>query len=209
MSSDDGWIIQNDLQGKYVLLHYFASADELPNPNLNVPDDLKFDTLEEAVLKYDELESESMFPCEYGLTLRLSKNHMEKKTMVYPVEYLRKQFSVEAIQITAENMWQVAEWCGGEVKDERPGVTNSAQYIDAPVDNPQTERHKQGFIGDWVLKSGRGFKIYTDAAFNKSFELPVSTVETNVFTHGQGGGASTFTTGFGGAGGNPGGTTNH
>jgi hypothetical protein len=32
------------------------------------------------------------------------------------------------------------------------------------------ERQKMAFVGDWVLKTGNGFKVYMNAGFKRMFQ---------------------------------------
>lgn len=86
--------------------------------------------------------------------------------------YNRKTFTVEAIQVTPENMADVAKWCGGEIRSDANKEGNlSRDYIKVDVKNPLRDKQTMAFLGCWVLKSGRNvFKVYTNASFNKSFE---------------------------------------
>ena len=81
-------------------------------------------------------------------------------------KYTRRPFTVQAVQVTLENMREVAEWCGGVVVEaDRP--ENS--YIKAKIARPLNKRQTQAFAGDYVLKMGRGVKIYLEKAFDKAF----------------------------------------
>lgn len=91
-------------------------------------------------------------------------------------KFQRKPFIVECVQVTAENMADVAKWCGGVVTETDPQI---AAQLKKPVqtwiqvDNaqqPMNERQKQAFVGDWVLYANHGFKIYTTKAFERTFE---------------------------------------
>lgn len=98
-----------------------------------------------------------------SITLDKENNQVTLKTD----KFARKPFYVDAIQVTAENMEAVAEWCQGDVvKTEAP----KANYIKVRVHRPMTPRQTQAFVGDWVLYAGTGFKVYTDRAFQGSFE---------------------------------------
>lgn len=88
--------------------------------------------------------------------------------MIEPVKYARKPFEVDAVRVTAENMAEVATWCRGEVSLEGE-LPQQTQHIKIEVNNAINERQTMAFVGDWVLKAGKGFKIYTAKAFNKSF----------------------------------------
>lgn len=80
--------------------------------------------------------------------------------------YTRKPFSVEAIQITKANMVHVAAWCKGTLIEDR-----GKPFIEVEVHNPLNERQKKGYIGDWVLQSTSGFKVYTQKSFDKTFDV--------------------------------------
>lgn len=80
--------------------------------------------------------------------------------------YVRKPFSVAAVRVTEENIDRVARWCKGEVTKNSSG----AKYIKVEVSRPLNERQTQAFVGDWVLSAGNGYKVYTNKAFEQSFD---------------------------------------
>lgn len=82
------------------------------------------------------------------------------------VKYVRKPFEVEAVQVTTDNIDEVAAWCNGEVKEEE----NTSKYIKVAVARVLNERQTKAFVGDWVLYAGTGYKIYTAKAFAKHFD---------------------------------------
>lgn len=88
--------------------------------------------------------------------------------------FVRKQFGVDAVQVTPENIEAVAEWCGGTVmhNGDKEGHL-SRDFIKVNVHMPKDEKQTQAYFGDWVLRSGRSFKVYTDSAFGKSFSRKV------------------------------------
>ena len=91
-----------------------------------------------------------------------------------PKRYRRRPFSVEAVQLTIDNVETVATWCNGIVrtgvnpanKPAGPGPYIKIDHIKRALNDRQT----RAYPGDWVLKAGGGFKIYTPLAFNESFE---------------------------------------
>ncbi len=84
--------------------------------------------------------------------------------MIEPIKYVRKPFEVDAVQVTAENLEELAEWCQGTLEeDNRP-------YIRVRVARPLNERQTKAYAGDWVLYAGTGFKVYTSKAFHRTFE---------------------------------------
>lgn len=89
-------------------------------------------------------------------------------------DYVRKPFTVQAVRVTADNMEEVAVWCGGsiQVTDKSP----MEKYIKVRVQNPLTTRQTMAFVNDWVLYAGKGYKVYTPAAFGNSFDKVESVV---------------------------------
>lgn len=90
---------------------------------------------------------------------------------MYIEQFVRKSFPVDAVRVTAENMAEVAKWCDGEIQvdtaqDNTSGNTN---FIKVRVQNPLNERQTKAYVGDWVLYAGKGYKVYKDSAFRKSF----------------------------------------
>jgi hypothetical protein len=88
-------------------------------------------------------------------------------------KFIRKPLYVEAVQITRTNFDAVVAWCQGEVtQDDVPGRGRSKKYIKLDVHQPKNVRQTKGKVGDWILKTEKGYKIYTDKAFHESFHLP-------------------------------------
>lgn len=82
-------------------------------------------------------------------------------------KFQRKPFSVDGVCVTDENMEDVAAWCLGTVVKDN----SKARYIRVDAHRPLTERQTQAYPGDWILFHNRGFKVYTEAAFTRNFEL--------------------------------------
>jgi len=171
-----GYIIQVNNQGKYVLQMYSASADQLPSPDAAAAED--FETLEAAVRRYARLD-QGDFALEYGLHVNLSNE--KENPIMQTKKYARKPFYVEAVQVTSENMAEVTAWAGGEIQEDqpRPGHNNPSKFIFINVERALNERQTKAYVGDWVLKAGPGFKVYTNKAFLSSFEVVEET--QNVF----------------------------
>lgn len=88
-------------------------------------------------------------------------------------EYVRKPFHVRGVQVTKANFKEVAKWCGGRIHtihEERGGKEHTTDYIKIDVKHAATPRQTQAFVGDYVLKSDSGFKIYTEATFERTFD---------------------------------------
>lgn len=89
-------------------------------------------------------------------------------------KFVRKPLVVDAVQVTAENFEAIADWCQGEILDnsgDSPAKPNpGAHYIRVRVHQPKVPRQTKAYIGDWILYTERGYKIYTPKAFESSFE---------------------------------------
>jgi hypothetical protein len=87
------------------------------------------------------------------------------------VQYTRKALFVDAVRITKANFDDIAEWCQGEVKQtETPGKGTGKKYIRIRAHNPKNPRQTKAFVGDWILYTDRGYKVYTNQAFHASFD---------------------------------------
>lgn len=95
-------------------------------------------------------------------------------------QYQRKPFPVEAVQVTLDNMQEVAEWCGGEIVLDKQG-SRLVNFIKIEVQHAISERQKKAFLEDWVLKTNSGFKCYSSRAFPKNFDpVPVEELKNSV-----------------------------
>lgn len=97
-------------------------------------------------------------------------------------KFKRKPFPVDGTQVSPGNIHKVAEWCGGSVETERKvvddhGTIMEQKYIFVETHQPMNDRQKMAFIGDHVLKSDKGFKVYSDRAFKNAF-----VVDENIVT---------------------------
>lgn len=90
---------------------------------------------------------------------------------IQPEVFERLPFTVEAIRVTPENLTAVADWCGGQVRTS--GKRGIQKYIKVDVKRALNDRQTMAYIGDWVLRAGSGFKVYTPKAFNESFRRQV------------------------------------
>jgi hypothetical protein len=86
--------------------------------------------------------------------------------------YVRKLFFIDAVRVNEDNIKDVAGWCQGEFREQKltkEGVPT--KFIKVwNVNRPLNERQTKAFIGDWILSAGRGFKVYTNKAFELNFD---------------------------------------
>ena len=87
--------------------------------------------------------------------------------------FMQNPLFVDAVQVTAENMAAVAEWCEGNIIAP---TSDTKTYVKVNVIQPQSVRQTRAFVTDWVLKTTKGFKVYSNKAFDKSFQPVKETV---------------------------------
>jgi hypothetical protein len=92
-------------------------------------------------------------------------------------KYIRKPLYVDAVRVTNANFNEIAAWCQGEIlRDDEvlrdaEGQGTGKPYIKVRVHNPINPRQMKAFVGDWLLYTERGYKVYTNKAFHTAFDL--------------------------------------
>jgi hypothetical protein len=80
--------------------------------------------------------------------------------------FVRKPLVVEGLQVNTHNMDEVAAWCGGSIEE----TPSERKFIKLHIKPSPMTRQNMAFVGDWVLKSDVGFKIYSKKAFERTFD---------------------------------------
>lgn len=105
-------------------------------------------------------------------------------TEIETKQYVTKVSMIDAIQITAENMEAVAEWCGGEIEERdfttRNKTTTVIKLIKVKVTRAMNRRQTEGHIGDYILLRGGDFKVYTEKAFLSSYTDDMNSIPLSV-----------------------------
>lgn len=100
-------------------------------------------------------------------------------------QYIRKPLHVAAVRITGSNFEEIAAWCQGEIQTEgadyTPGKGVGTQFIRVRVHHPKNPRQTKAFVGDWLLYTERGYKVYTNRAFHEAFD-PIESGRVRSFT---------------------------
>lgn len=155
MSANDALFVQKNSRGQFVA-QLGANEGDLPDPEKADASET-FTSLESLVVMTQAKASET----EHGLQIKIDTSN----SVIETFKYSRKPFDVDAVQVSPENMDLVASWTGGAVKSDDGGI----KYINIDVHRAASDRQMMAYEGDWVLFAGQGFKIYTNAAFKKSF----------------------------------------
>jgi hypothetical protein len=86
--------------------------------------------------------------------------------MLQVARYVRKPFVVQAVQVTEENMEEVASWCDGKIEADPQGK----KYIKVNVTRPMNDRQTMAFSHNWVLLAENGYKVFLNKPFLTSYE---------------------------------------
>lgn len=78
-------------------------------------------------------------------------------------QFIRKPFTVEAIEVTRENIYELAELIGEFGEDE------DGPYINADIENRLVPTVYKVTPGYWVTKMGRNIRCYSARVFNEQF----------------------------------------
>lgn len=81
----------------------------------------------------------------------------------------RAEFKVKAMQISAENIAEVARWCGGEIYCTTQSLTKPHLYIDFKLGPAYANLRGRAFETDWIFKEGIVFRFYTADMFDNAF----------------------------------------
>lgn len=110
--------------------------------------------------------------------------------MIINKTYRRKTFTVQAIQVTADNMAGLAKWCGGTMLVYWPDISrqsgdyragqNCVEVVIGQV-NGRVQK-KRAYPGDWITKlhDTENFKVYQNKTFLEAFEEVRSEIEKRV-----------------------------
>lgn len=95
--------------------------------------------------------------------------------------YERRTFRVEGIRVTGSNMQEVAEWCGGAVKESRPtGYAESYPYVEVVVGHVASRTQlARATVGMWItrLTKDNNFRVYKARSFAEAFQEILSEEE--------------------------------
>lgn len=88
-------------------------------------------------------------------------------------QFVSQPYVVNAVQVTEDNLEELAAWCKGDVRTTGAGktfrFTEGTKYIKLPG-RVSALRHSMAFAGDWLVVRDDGlFKLYTANNFPRHF----------------------------------------
>lgn len=84
-------------------------------------------------------------------------------------QFRRKTFDVDAVQVTPDNLEDVAKWCGGDIRTESQ-KGRDVKFIKVRVYKALDDEQTKAFVGNFVVYMGSGYKVYKYNAFMRTFE---------------------------------------
>jgi hypothetical protein len=103
--------------------------------------------------------------------------------MIVTQKFVRKPLFVDAVRVTTANFEELAAWCQGEIVRDEKQTGHRKRHIKVRVHNPKHPRQSKAFVGDWILYTDKGYKVYTNMAFRQSFDetetpsVPIENIE--------------------------------
>lgn len=88
-------------------------------------------------------------------------------------EFIRKSFTVEAVEVTFENYEQVAEWCKGTVdlqSTKMMGTETKLPVIKLAGTGELRGKEVTATLGCYVVKFKESFRVYKSTSFFTAFE---------------------------------------
>lgn len=88
-------------------------------------------------------------------------------------EYTRKTFPVNAVQVTLENIEQVADWCKGAIEQVETKMLGTVAMLPVIKLKGQGENRGKDFVatlGCYVVEFKGSFRVYKPVQFDASFE---------------------------------------
>lgn len=84
--------------------------------------------------------------------------------------WVRKNANVEAVRVNRAEVHKIAHWCGGRIMATDSGGKDGSGciYILLPFKSNYNKPNRV-FMGDWIVKDGDGFKMYSHEAFSNVF----------------------------------------
>jgi len=81
--------------------------------------------------------------------------------------YVRRPKEVTAVQVTQDNIIDVAQWCGGTIHKDS---IETKKYIELPgIERRRVERLGRAYVGDWVTLRKNSYLSYSPQSFRTLF----------------------------------------
>lgn len=101
-------------------------------------------------------------------------------------KYDRKPFSVTAVELSFENLNEVAEWCKGEISTESTKILGTSTMLPVVTIEGLGEARGKTFVarlGYFIVELNGSFRVYKPKQFKDTFErqVPLNCVNADGF----------------------------
>jgi hypothetical protein len=102
--------------------------------------------------------------------------------MIVTTTWERRTFRVQAVRVTEENFFELAEWCGGTWTGAVGTNRYANRYITIQGRGNSTARAR---IGDWITRLGdaNNYRVYQSKTFLEAFREIVSAEQRYAEVH--------------------------
>jgi hypothetical protein len=81
--------------------------------------------------------------------------------------FMRKPNVLPGHKVTPETIDWIANWCQGKIL---PNLETGKPFIRVPTSNPGQDRTRyEAQLGQWILRVGRGYSVYSQSYISKNF----------------------------------------
>ena len=92
--------------------------------------------------------------------------------MLEITNYRRKNYAIEAVRVTEDNLEDVAAWCEGSISHHESGTVFVVVPVKQPKDVTKEKWLTRAYVGRWVIRSKFGFRVYNHGDFHYKFYQP-------------------------------------
>jgi hypothetical protein len=88
-------------------------------------------------------------------------------------QYTRKPFPVAAVQVSLQNIQEIAEWCRGTVEQVSTRMLGTETFLPAIKIQGQGENRGKEFtatLGCWVVELKGSYRVYKPQQFEATFD---------------------------------------
>jgi hypothetical protein len=93
-----------------------------------------------------------------------------RRTIMEIQKATRKPFPVEVVQVTLQNIEEVAVWCNGTIEQRATRLLGTTTDLPVIVIDSHSDR-REAALGSWIVNLKGSFRTYNSSAFDSTFDI--------------------------------------